>query len=734
MNAKYSFMRTACRCAIASICVGFTTALLLMGLVLILSGHAAAADTVETVPEVNTHYDAPGDATRGTLMFYGKDGLTGAPVLDMNVHMSVYGMTARVTVRQEFKNPDTQWQEGIYVFPLPENAAVDHMRMTVGSRVIEGRIKEREQARAIYTHARQAGKKASLVEQERPNIFTTSVANIGPGETVTIEIQYQQIVKYEQGQFSLRFPLVVAPRYIPGKLQVGGFEGSGWAPNTDQVADAARITPPVLPSGAGKVNPVAIDIDLDPGFRLDQVRSPYHAITTQHAGATHYRIKLANGPLPADRDFVLEWRPVGAKGPRAALFREKFKDMQYALIMVLPPARESAKPINRELIFVIDTSGSMGGASIRQARAALDLALSSLRNGDRFNIIQFNSFTTQLYPYPQPVTPNTLQTAHYYVQSLRASGGTEMAPAILAALQQPSVDALLRQVVFLTDGSVGNEQRLFSIIRSNLGNSRLFTVGIGSAPNSHFMARAADFGRGTHTYIGRIDEVQEKMTALFRKIESPVLTDLTLEWPGNPTLEIWPRKIPDLYQGEPLVVTVRAATLPGHLTVNGSIAGKKWRSDISLKGGGNKEGINVLWARRKIAALMNQNSDPRERDSVRAQVLQTALEHHLVSKYTSLVAVDITPARPLEQALQQRALPVNLPAGWEYHKVFGAMPATATPAQLYLLLGLGLLLLAFMLRMLGTPAFAGILQTARVRSNGFERKFQGHCSDTCNRK
>jgi len=699
MKAKYSFLLTACKCTLASICVGVATALLLMGIVLILSTAAGATQARETPREDVQRFESPQDAKRGTLMFYSENCLTGAPVLNMQINMKVYGMVARVHVRQEFKNPDNQWKEGIYVFPLPEHAAVDHMRMTIGARVIEGQIKEREEARAIYTRARESGKKTSLVEQERPNIFTTSVANIGPAETVVVEIEYQQLVSYGQGEFSLRFPMVVGPRYIPGTLNVDGFEGSGWSPNTDQVQDAARITPPVVVPGNDKINPVSISIDLDPGFMLDRVDSPYHAITTEKLPGTRYRISISRENIPADRDFVLNWRPVAGSAPRAAFFREKFRDMEYALIMVLPPAREKGKVVNRELVFVIDTSGSMGGESIRQAKAALGLAITSLRDGDRFNIIQFNSYTSQLFPNPRPVTPATISTAQYYVQSLQASGGTEMAPAIMAALQSPPGDNLLRQIVFLTDGSVGNENELFQIIKNNLGDSRLFTVGIGSAPNSYFMARAAEFGRGTHTYIGKIDEVQTKMSELFKKIENPVLTDLRLDWPEQVTVESWPQKIPDLYLGEPLLITLRAASLPRHLSVKGRIAEHGWVSKVSLKGGRNKEGINVLWARRKIAALMNQNPGSREHDTVKAEILQTALEHHLVSNYTSLVAVDITPSRNLEAPLQTRPVPTNLPAGWEYKKVFGRLPSTATPAELYLMIGLGLLCLAATLRL-----------------------------------
>ena len=690
MKDQYPFIRTVCKCTLASIIAGFAAAIFLMCVVMILSSVARAGSAVEDVGSFATPYEAK----RGTLMFYGKNSLAGAPVLDMDAKMKISGMIARVHVRQEFKNPDKQWKEGIYVFPLPENAAVDHMRMYIGKRVIEGQVKERLEAKKIYNQAKNNGRKTSLVEQERPNIFTTSVANIGPLETVTVEIEYQQIVKYDQGKFSLRFPLVAGPRYIPGHVQVKGFDGSGWAGNTDQVEDAARITPPVKIPGEGKINPVSISIDLDPGIRLERIDSPYHAVKLRKYSGSHYKVELASGPIPADRDFVLDWMPTPGAGPRAALFKETLNENEYALIMLLPPAGKTGKIINREVIFVIDTSGSMGGASIRQAKAAMNLALYRLKDGDRFNIIQFNSYTTQLFPGPQPVSQATIQTAEYYVQSLQAGGGTEMAPAIRAALKDQPETSLVRQIVFLTDGSVGNEDELFHIIENNLGDGRLFTVGIGSAPNSHFMARAASFGRGTHTYIGKIDEVQEKMTELFKKIESPVMTDLTLEWPKHVAAENWPQNIPDLYLGEPLLVTVKSQSLPDRLTVKGKIADRNWKSDISLNGGRKESGINVLWARRKIATLMDQKPGMGEKDSIKDEILRTALEHHLVSKYTSLVAVDVTPSRDTEIPLQQRPVPTNLPAGWEYDKVFGRIPSTATPAELYFMLGLLLLSLA----------------------------------------
>jgi Ca-activated chloride channel family protein len=343
--------------------------------------------------------------------------------------------------------------------------------------------------------------------------------------------------------------------------------------------------------------------------------------------------------------------------------------------------------MDREVIFIIDTSGSMGGVSIRQARQALQYALERLKPGDFFNIIQFNSHTSQLFPYAVPASRQKLRIAKNYVLNLDAGGGTEMAPALHAALMNQTDSERVRQVIFLTDGSVGNENMLFEIIQQQLDQSRLFTIGIGSAPNSHFMARAAEYGRGTHTYIGNIDEVQEQMMHLFSKLERPVLSSIRLTGAEAYSHEMWPQLIPDLYAGEPLIVTIKAQKLMDNITVSGQLANQTWQSDITLSGGQSQDGIHGLWARKKIASLMSQQTRANESGSVRDLIVETALEHHLVSKYTSLVAVDKTPARSQAEKLKSAAMPTNLPAGWQYDKVFGQMPATATPAALHLLLG-----------------------------------------------
>jgi len=679
----------------ASIAVGLLTALVLAALVLLPTLVRAAEP--DALPEVRMN-----DVHSGSLLFRTTQaGLyRHAPTLHTDVKIKVSGMVARAKVVQRFTNPGKEWVEGVYVFPLPENAAVDHMRLRVGERVIEGQIKEKGEAKRTYEKAKRAGKKASLLEQERPNVFTTSVANIGPGEEVTVEIEYQQTLRYDQGKFSLRFPMVVAPRYIPGKPvtteeTVSGFDGTGWAQNTDQVPDASRITPPVLHPSKGRINPVSLQVQLDAGFPIARLDSPYHQINRVGEGTGRMNITLADGEVPADRDFVLDWWPEAGTAPRAAMFTEgQGKDL-YSLVMVLPPKASSAAAprLPREVIYIIDTSGSMGGQSIEQARQALNMALDRLTPADRFNVIQFNSVTNKVFASAQPADAMHLAQAHRYVNGLYATGGTEMMPALTAALDGSSDSGRVRQVVFLTDGAVGNESALFDLIKKRLGDSRLFTVGIGSAPNSHFMTKAAQFGRGTFTYIGKVSEVAEKMQELFSKLESPVLTNIKLTWPEGRQAEVWPKRLPDLYMGEPLVFTARLQPGAGSLEVSGKQGQDTWHAKLPLSGGRNGPGVAALWARSKIAALMDSVHDGADAAQVRKDVIDVALRHHLVSKYTSLVAVDVTPSRPMDKTLHKGAVPTNLPHGWKYEKVFG-LPQTATAAPLQLRVGMLLLVIA----------------------------------------
>jgi Ca-activated chloride channel family protein len=640
--------------------------------------------------------------TEGTLLVRtAETAPSAAPMLKTDVDLRVTGPIARATVRQEFANPGQQWAEGVYVFPLPEDAAVDHLRMWVGNRVIEGMIRERAQAKAEYEQAKKDGKRASLVEQERPNIFTTSVANIPPGGTIAIEIEYQQPLRWDDGRYRLRFPMVVGPRYIPGA-------------DTDQVPDASRITPPVIHPSQGPINPVTLRVTLAPGAPLATLDSPYHRIRTTPRTDGTYEVELT-GPVPADRDFELVWEPVAGAAPAAVVFTEGRPDGVYALLMVTPPRAAAQRRTPREVVLVIDNSGSMAGASIQQAKAALQLALARLGPADTFNVIRFNHTTSWLFESPQPATPDNQRAASRWVDALRAEGGTEMLAALQRALAGGESDGRLRQVVFLTDGAVGNEDALFATIRERLGDRRLFTVGIGSAPNSHFMRQAARHGRGTFTYIGSVTEVRETMEALFRKLETPALTDLTLDLPGVAGADVVPQPIPDLYIGEPVVVALRAGTLPARAVLRGRVGDTAWEHDVPVMETSERAGVSVHWAREKIGVLLDARRAAADAD-VRKAVIALALAHHLVSPYTSLVAVDVTPARPADAALGSHAMPTNLPHGWSHEAVFG-LGQGATPATLHAMLGVAALLLALTLCVLLRRNLAlAAVQRARRRS------------------
>ncbi len=598
-----------------------------------------------------------------------------APLVAADIEIRVTGVIARAILTQRFKNPSKGWVEGKYVFPLPQNAAVDRLRMMIGKRFIEGEIKERKEAKAIYEKAKAEGKKAALVEQERPNMFTNSVANIGPGETVVIQLEYQHEVKLDNGAYSLRVPLVAAPRYLPKPVvhMVSGEPGRTTFRVSDPVPDAARVSPPVQAPENGKRNPVSLSISLDPGFAIGKISSPHHGIAVKDNGGG-VLVALAEGEVWADRDFELIWTPKPEASPKASLFKEIRDGKTYLLAMINPPAlsgKARVKP--REVIFVIDNSGSMSGESMRQAKAGLLFALGRLKPRDSFNVIRFDDTMDLLFKLPVPANASNIAMAKGFVAALEANGGTEMLPALKAALADahPQDDSRLRQVIFLTDGAIGNEAQLFAEIQRGRGRSRIFTVGIGSAPNSFFMTRAATYGRGAFTHIGQSSQVKARMEVLARKLENPAMTDLKVSFPQQADPESWPNPLPDLYLGEPIVLTARLQNPDGDIKLSGRFDGKPW--SMALRVGAAREGAGVakLWARRKIMALEGIRYQIRDWKAHDAMVLQVALDYGLVSRMTSLVAVDVTPSRPEGAGLVSTDVPLNLPRGWNFDKVFG---------------------------------------------------------------
>lgn len=632
----------------------------------------------------------------GTLVFKIDAHHIEAPRVHTDVDMQITGIIARVTVTQRFHNPSESWVEGLYAFPLPENAAVDRLRMVVGERLIEGEIREKAQAQKLYEQARANGQRASIVHQKRPNLFRTAVANIGPGETIEIRIAYLQIIDQEAGRYRVRFPLTLTPRYVPGLDPLDPALSSETpsaqatlAVSGDDSATLGDLHPALAAADVSRQS-VSITIDLDAGAPISNLRSRYHEITTKMHG-NQAKIQLGHARVPPDRDFELAWTPTIYGEPAATLYREQTDAGEHILLMFMPPLDEAPISLARDVIFIIDTSGSMGGQSIEQARLALLKGLETLTPADKFTVIQFNSSHHALFDRSVPATALNLQAARDYVRGLRSTGGTEMYPALLQALTMPTHEEHLRQIVFITDGAVGNEDQLLQMIQGRLGDARLFTVGIGSAPNGYFMRKAAQSGRGTFTYIGSTAEVDERMSALLHKLTRPVLTNIELHWPADARPKDSLGAIGDLYAGEPVIVTARLEDgVSGVLGVSG-LASSPWLRQISLADAATREGVATLWARNHISELMDLRSAGVPDTELRARVLPIALQYALVSNYTSLVAIDRTPVRPASDALQTQRIANTTPNGLDWVPSY---PSTATPATLQMLIGALLLLMA----------------------------------------
>jgi Ca-activated chloride channel homolog len=622
----------------------------------------------------------PNDMKSGALLF--KSGTEGqyveAPKIATDIDVTISGPTARTRVTQRFMNPAKGWAEGIYVFPLPDNSAVDTMKMVIGNRVIMGEIKEKQEAKLIYEEAKAQGQTAALLEQERPNLFTNSVANIGPGESIVIQIEYQETIRQSDGVHTLRLPLVVAPRYTGAPVvQSVDFDasGHGFAKVNDPVPDRDRISPPVLdPRKHKPVNPTTISVHLAAGFALGEVKSYHHEIVLNSISDDRREISLKDDAVIANKDFELTWAPKPGAIPAAGLFQQKVNGETYLLGYVTPPTvdtRDDKRP--REMVLVIDNSGSMGGPSMTQAKNSLLYALGRLTPQDRFNVIRFDDTMETVFDDTVQATPENIARAKAFVAALEANGGTEMVPPMRAALADPRPrdGGFLRQVVFLTDGAIGDEQTLFNVIASGRGRSRIFMVGIGSAPNTFLMTRASEMGRGTFTHIGETEQVDDRMRDLFGKLERPAVTELTSDLKA-PAAEVAPQNLPDLYRGEPVMFIARAKSLPATVTLNGRIGEQPWQVTLPTAKAAPGTGLDKLWARRRIddteAAITLGQMTLQDAEK---RILSLALDHGLVSRLTSLVAVDKTPRRPAGEKLSRADIPLNLPAGWDYDKVFG---------------------------------------------------------------
>ena len=690
-------------------------------------------------------------AESGELLMKNKEGETSSALLHKtHVDLQVNGMIAHVTYTQTFSNNSDEWQNAVYTIPLSEDAAINHMEMMIGERVIRGAIKPKQEAKKLYEIAKKAGKKASLTAQQRPNLFTQRVANIAPKEQIKVTLQFIQQVGYENGEFSFHLPTTLTPRYIPGipisdlhntALKQRALAGSaserkattdapisGWGVPTDEVTDADKITPLMTQARESlHAHQLSLNATLNTGMPVASITSAGHPVHWQ-AKTTEdhtYSVAFKDGAVTMDRDLWLRWQPETAAVPTAAYFKEKIGADHYALVMLTPPQvnPDDLQDFPRDVTFIIDTSGSMGGRPIEDAKSALAMAIKNLDTKDRFNVIAFNSKYTKLFSQPMNTKPHNISTALSFISGLSADGGTEMANALDEALKSKPQKNHIKQIVFITDGAIGNEAALFALIKANLGEARLFTVGIGSAPNSYFMTRAAKFGRGSYVFIDSSNSIQKEMQRLLTKLETPVLSNLTLALPEiiekREDIEIYPKRLPDLYAGEPLLINIKIPNLYpsttestdkvspaalNNVVLTGTLTDKngeihQWQRSIQDSGdigeAAQQYGIATSWARKKIAALMDEKALGRKEEEVKHDILQVAIPHKLLSDYTSFVAVEEASSKLQNAASSSQAIKNILPHGMQLRTV--SYPQTSTGINLYLAIGALAIVLLLML-------------------------------------
>ena len=614
---------------------------------------------------------APNKVTQGTLQMIGKENGGQCPLKHTDVKTEISGQLARTTVTQEFHNPMADKIEAVYVFPLPANAAVDDMTMVVGDRTIKGKIKRREDARQIYEAARNAGQIASLLDQERPNIFTQSVANITPGATVKITISYVETLTYEDGAYEFVFPMVVAPRYIPGQPIAKPNQNS--APDTSQVPppvpDASRIAPPLAPEGTRAGHDISIEVRLDAGVPIDSLESKSHEVEQQRSNAHAAIVRLKDQNTIPNKDFILRFDVAGAKIADAVM-THRGQAGGFFTLMLQPPERVTVADVSpKEIVFVLDTSGSMNGFPIEKAKEAMKLAIDGMNPQDTFNLITFAGDTHILFPQPVPASPENLKQAQAFLASRQGSGGTEMMTAIRAALDASGSQDHVRIVCFMTDGEVGNDFEIISEVQKH-PNARVFSFGIGSSVNRFLLSKIAEEGRGEAEFVGLNDDGSAAAKRFHERVRNPLLTDVRVDWNGLPVTDIYPKRIPDLFSAKPLVLTGRYTQgARGVIRLSGKVGAQIFTREIPVE---LPESLNehdvlaTLWARTRIDDLMSQDFNGLQRgamkDDVKETITQLGLEYRLMTQFTSFVAVE---EMSFTEGGQPRRVdvPVELPEG-----------------------------------------------------------------------
>ncbi len=592
---------------------------------------------------------------------------TGAFVLEhTDVHARVAGNLARVEVTQRFKNPFKQALEAIYVFPLPDEAAVDEMELRIGKRVIKGLIKRRDEARKIYEEARRAGRTAGLLEQERDNVFTQAIANIRPGETIEVTIRYAESLAFEGGDYEFVFPMVVGPRYIPGTPTGPG--------GTDQVPDAARISPPVLRPGTRSGHDIRVEVAIE-GPLAGAIASTSHGIRV-HDGGRGKVVTLAPGDRIPNKDLILRYRVAGPATRTEVLSEADPRGGHFGLYLVPALHVPPRAVLPKDVVFLMDTSGSQSGAPLAQSQALMRRFLAGLNADDTFTVIDFANVATRLSDKPLANTAANRKRALAYVDALQANGGTELMNGIDAVLKfPPAGQGRLRSVVLLTDAYIGNEKVVIATVQQRLPRgTRLYSFGVGSSVNRFLLDRLAEVGRGTMRVVRADEDITPVCEKFFRQINDPVLMDIKVTWEGEGASPlVYPAAPPDLFAAQPLVVFGRKADAKaGVIRVEGTMAGGAAFSErvpVRFDRAGHPA-IATLWARARLKGLQDAMFGGETKEGV-AAATATALDYHLMSPYTAFVAV----SEEVRVDPQGRAVtvdvPVELPEGVSYEGIFG---------------------------------------------------------------
>ncbi len=625
--------------------------------------------------------DKPGQSPAGEGMLvitdpYGKATGQNCPLKHTAVRGEISGPLARVTVTQEFQNPSTNKIEAVYIFPLPQMGAVDDMTIETNGRKIRALIKPRDEARRVYEEARNRGHVAALLEQNRPNIFQQSVANIEPGATVKVTISYVETVKYDTGVYEWSFPMTVGPRYMPAHMA-----------NVQLNPKYAR---PEVRAG----HDLSLELKIDSGVPFDEPKSTSHGIAVTRLSSSRANVVLRAEKTIPNKDFVLRYNVAGAEVRDAVMTHHDARGGFFSLILQ-PPARVTHEDVMpKELVFVIDTSGSMSGFPIEKAKETMKLAIDGLYPRDTFNLITFAGDTHVLFPEPVPATPANLAHAQAFLAGRSGGGGTEMMKAIRAALAPSSNRDAVRIVCFMTDGYVGNDMEIIGEIRRNPG-ARIFSFGIGSSVNRFLLDKMAEEGRGEVEYVSLTDDGSAAARRFHERVRNPLLTDVAVDFGNLKVSDVFPSRIPDLFSAKPVVIHGRYnAAGSGVIRLTGKMSGKPFSREIRVNLPANEpahDTLATLWARSKVEALMSRDWASHQGGSpaadVKAEITKLGIDYRLMTQYTAFVAVDET--RVTEGGkLVTIEVPVEMPDGVSHEGVFGqaagktmAMAPSAMPVR-----------------------------------------------------